>query len=72
MCSGTETGDRCSVPILNNPRVVVISTRPSMIDQLKALESKGIEDRVLTSVRMNWVNVSAGDLEPYFEWIKSE
>ncbi|MEM8733699.1 MAG: DUF58 domain-containing protein [Planctomycetota bacterium] len=61
-----------SVPILNNPRVVVISTRPSMVDRLKSLESEGIEDRVLTSVRMNWVDVSAGGLEPYFKWIKSE
>ncbi|MFN3192165.1 MAG: DUF58 domain-containing protein [Aureliella sp.] len=61
-----------SVPILNNPRVVVISTRPSMVDQLKSLESEGIEDRILTAVRMNWVDVSAGELEPYFEWIKSE
>ena len=56
-----------SIPISNNPRVLVISTREDQSEKLLAEPSEGMDQRLLSAVRLRWLNVAAGDLEKYFE-----
>jgi uncharacterized protein (DUF58 family) len=56
-----------SIPISNNPRVLVISTRDDQSEALLSAPSEGLDQRLLSAVRLRWLNVSAGDLDQYFE-----
>lgn len=59
-----------SVPLTTNPNLLVISTRPRPSDIFE--NSASHIDRLLSRVQINWLNVSAGQLEPYFAWTSQE
>ncbi len=57
-----------SVPLLNHPHLVVISTREDRREDLVAGLSGGLAERALNKVHIRWLDVSQGDLEPYIQW----
>jgi uncharacterized protein (DUF58 family) len=57
-----------SIPLMTSPRLLIISTRPKP-EQLSVYDgSDPVMDRLLASLHIKWINVSAGDLEPFFRW----
>jgi uncharacterized protein (DUF58 family) len=56
-----------SIPLLNNPHLLVVSTRD---DQTPALlkDFSGAGRRLASRLQVTWLNVARGDLEPYFSW----
>lgn len=60
------------VAILSCPNLLVVSTRPDQTAALLSDESDSLLHRVLGTVRMRWLNVAAGDLEPYFRWTSTK
>jgi uncharacterized protein (DUF58 family) len=58
-----------SLPLMNNPYLLVVSTRANQSASL----AQGLQDRVLgklyNRLQVKWLDVSRGDLEPYFTWI---
>ncbi|MFK7735580.1 MAG: DUF58 domain-containing protein [Pirellulaceae bacterium] len=56
-----------SIPISNNPRVLVVSTRQDQSEALLSASNEGLDQRLLSAVRLRWLNVAAGDLEKYFD-----
>lgn len=55
-------------PLSRSPQLLVISTRSDQTRALKA-ELKGTAAAsILGRIRIRWLNVSAGDLEPYIQW----
>jgi uncharacterized protein (DUF58 family) len=58
-----------SLPLMNNPHLLVVSTRANQ----SATLAQGLQDRVLgklyNRLQVKWLDVSRGDLEPYFTWI---
>ncbi|GAB5404432.1 MAG: DUF58 domain-containing protein [Aureliella sp.] len=59
-----------SIPLSSNPHLVVVSTRPQPDDIFSS--SAPHIDRLLSRITVNWLNVTAGDLEPYFAWTSQE
>lgn len=57
-----------SMPLLNHPHLVVISTREDQTNRLKKELTGVLARRMLSRVRIRWINVSAGELEPYIQW----
>ncbi len=53
------------IPLLNNPHLTVISTRDDQTEKLR----EGAAEKLFTRLQVQWLNVSRGDLEPYFTWI---
>lgn len=58
-----------SVPILMNSSLVVVSTRADQTHQLLGMGENSPTQRLLAKARIRWINVTAGELEPYFQWI---
>ncbi len=57
-----------SIPLLNNPHLLVISTRSNQTRQLREhLQGQGA-DRLLARLQVQWLDATQGDLEPYFSW----
>ena len=54
--------------LLKNPNVLVVSTRPDRSDVLMSAELDEQTKRLLSHLRIRWLDVSAGDLDPYFQW----
>ncbi len=57
-----------TIPLLSNPYLVVVSTREDQVEQLQREAREGAEKKLLSRLQMKWLNVSRGDLEPYFSW----
>jgi uncharacterized protein (DUF58 family) len=55
------------IPLQNNPYLLVISTREDRAASMRASFGE-VGKRLLSRLQINWVNVSNGDLESYFEW----
>ncbi len=54
--------------LMANPYLLVVSTRPDQMDQLSGELDGGYESQLFNRLRVRWLNVCAGDLEPYFRW----
>ena len=55
-------------PLSRSPQLLVVSTREDQTRHLKE-ELKGTTAHsVLGRIRLRWLNVAAGDLEPYIQW----
>lgn len=57
-----------SVPIQTNSRLLVVSTRENCLADLRGGDLDSLTERLLATVRTRWLNVSAGELEAYFQW----
>ena len=55
-----------AVPLLHHPYLVVLSTREDQSRELLGRDSKLLTGRLANRLRIRWVNVTAGELEPYF------
>lgn len=53
--------------LLKNPNAIIVSTRAESLDWTKD-ELTAQSQRLLSNIRWRWLDVSQGDLEPYFEW----
>ncbi len=56
------------VPILANPYLLVVSTREDQTAMLRELDTDSFGRRLIARLQVKWLNVSKGDLEPYFSW----
>ncbi len=63
---GTMRG--LSVPILTHPQLLVVSTRANILPKLQDECEDASVERLLTMTRVRWIDVSSGELEPYFQW----
>lgn len=58
-----------SIPLLNNPHLIAISTRSDQSEAIrKQLADRGSR-KLFARLHITWLDVSRGDLEPYFTWI---
>ncbi len=57
-----------TIPLMSSPHLLVLSTRANQSEHLKNDLSSKISQRVLDRVQIRWLDVSQGDLEPYFQW----
>jgi uncharacterized protein (DUF58 family) len=57
-----------TVPLLSNPYLLVISTRKDRSEWLREQFRGQAADRLLARLQIKWLDVSQGDLEPYFSW----
>jgi uncharacterized protein (DUF58 family) len=57
-----------SLPLMNNPHLLVVSTRANQSGTL----AQGLQDlaigKLYNRLQVKWLDVSRGDLEPYFSW----
>lgn len=56
------------IPIQSNSAVLIVSTRSDQTEELEASASDSLTQRLLATARVRWIDVSNGDLEPYFLW----
>ena len=54
------------LPLLSNPRLLVISTREDQSARLR--QGFASTDSLESRIQLRWLNVSQGELEPYFTW----
>ena len=57
-----------TIPLLNNPHLLVISTRSNQTQWLREQFRGQAADRLLARLQVNWLDATQGDLEPYFSW----
>lgn len=57
-----------TIPLLNNPHLLVISTRSNQTQWLRAQFRAQAADRLLARLQVRWLDATQGDLEPYFSW----
>lgn len=57
-----------SIPLMNNPYLLVVSTRSDQSQDLVDGAAESSLNRVLSRLRIKWINVTADELEPYFQW----
>ena len=57
-----------TIPLLSNPHLLVISTRSNQTEWLRAQFRGLAADRLLARLQIKWLDVTHGDLEPYFSW----
>lgn len=55
-----------SLPLMANPNLVVVSTRENQFSSMLTDGNSTLESRLFARLKVRWLNVSAGDLEPYF------
>ena len=56
------------VPLMNNPFLIAVSTRGEQTDKLRKQSRSDSNTNLLTHMHVKWLDVSRGDLEPYFSW----
>lgn len=61
-----------SLPLAVNPQLLVISTRPNHLPEIVGRQEDSFLSRLVSRVQVTWLNASAGELEPYFEWTSKE
>ncbi len=57
-----------TLSLVANPSLLIISTRASQLDSLRNSLNDPVGSKLLSRVKLKWLNVSAGQLEPYFSW----
>ncbi len=57
-----------TIPLLSNPHLLVVSTRENQTAQLQQFARDGIASKLFSRIKVTWLNVMSGDLEPYFSW----
>lgn len=55
-----------TLPLLANPSLLVISTRAPQFELLRKSVSDPVGRKLLSRLQLNWLDASAGELEPYF------
>ncbi len=55
-------------PLLNNPSLLVISTRADRTPWLREQFRGQAANRLLARLQITWLDATQGDLEPYFSW----
>ncbi len=58
-----------AMPLMNNPHLIAISTRGDQTDRLRKQAVNSSANNLLSRMHVKWLNVSRGELEPYFSWI---
>ncbi len=56
-----------AIPLMNNPHLVVISTREDQSDLLRK-SLKGTNGKLFSRLNVTWLNAARGDLERFFSW----
>ncbi len=54
--------------LMRNPVLLVISTRPNQIESIRQHISDAVGQRLISRLQVRWLNVTQGDLEPFFQW----
>ena len=57
-----------TIPLLNNPSLLVISTRSNRTQWLREQFRGQAADRLFARLQVTWLDATQGDLEPYFSW----
>lgn len=57
-----------TLPLVANPSLLIISTRGSQVELLRKSLKDPLVSKLLSRVKFKWLDVSAGQLEPYFSW----
>ncbi len=58
-----------AIPLVNNPHLVVVSTRGDQSDSIRKQLRDHSVGTLFTRMQVKWLDVSHSDLEPYFTWI---
>lgn len=56
-----------ALSLMSNPRLLVVSTREDQAANLRA-QFRSAGKRSMSRLSFRWLNVAAGELEPYFSW----
>ncbi|MCA9126928.1 MAG: DUF58 domain-containing protein [Planctomycetales bacterium] len=56
-----------SLPLMANPNLLVISTRQNQLSDLQLQEKSTSQSRLLSRLKVRWLDVASGDLKRYFE-----
>lgn len=56
------------MPLMNNPYLIAISTRGDQTDRLRKQAVNTSATNLLSRLHVKWLDVSRGDLEPFFSW----
>lgn len=59
---------KMSVTLLQNPNLLVISTRADCRADLRLVLSRILGGKAASRMNIRWINVQQGELEPYFTW----
>lgn len=59
---------KMSMTLLQNPNLLVISSRPEAKEELRILLSKIVGIKTASRMSIRWLNAEQGELEPYFKW----
>jgi hypothetical protein len=57
-----------TLPLVANPSLLIISTRGSQVETIRKSLRDPLVSKLLSRVKLKWLDVSAGQLEPYFSW----
>ncbi|MEO8269944.1 MAG: DUF58 domain-containing protein [Aureliella sp.] len=57
-----------TIPLLNNPSLLVISTRSDRTEWLREQFRGQAADRLLARLQVKWLDATQADLESYFAW----
>jgi len=60
---------KMSMTLLQNPNLLVVSTRADARDELRLVLSRILGGKAASRLNIRWLNVQQGELEPYFTWI---
>jgi hypothetical protein len=63
---------KMTVPLLANPHLIVVSTRPEAIQSIQQAFSGLLGKKATSRLDVKWLDVTRGDLEPYFSWTSNE
>jgi uncharacterized protein (DUF58 family) len=59
---------RMTTALLANSNLMVVSTRANQAAAVQETFSHLLGPKASTKLQIRWLDVAAGDLEPYFEW----
>ncbi len=58
--------DALLFPLMYNPVLLVVSTRGSQMKIIRSAMRNPVRQKILAKLKVNWLNISAGELAPYF------
>lgn len=58
--------------LIHSPQVIVVSTRANVLQSVIEQMPDSFSRRILTRSSVRWLDVSQGELEPYFEWSETK
>lgn len=63
-----EAFAKLMTPLVSNPVLLVVSTRASQVEQLRAEIVDSVGMKLFSKLHIRWLDVSADELAPYFHW----